>query len=146
MDDYLPLLVVAAGLIGTAGLLAGLAAVVRRRGTAGVAIGAAMAAHDEAFRVTAHESYHEIRAQTARKAPVLSPDGPWAGTEPLPGSATDSEHAVPAAAPASSVGCETADQEGIPPPADTLLVRLFRLRSSTYSSLGLWQPYNVSSG
>ncbi|MFD8645478.1 hypothetical protein ACFV14_34810 [Streptomyces zaomyceticus] len=84
MDDYLPLLVVAAGLAGTAGLLAGLAAAVRRRGTAGMAIGAAMAAHDEAFRVTAHESYHEIRAQTARKAPVLSPDGPWAGAEPLP--------------------------------------------------------------
>ncbi|MGV9691764.1 hypothetical protein ACWDUX_21975 [Streptomyces sp. NPDC003444] len=84
MDDYLPLFVIGAALAGTVGLLARLAVVVRRRGTAGAAIGAAMAAHDEAFRVTAHESYHEIRAQAERKAPVLSPDGPWGGVEPLP--------------------------------------------------------------
>ncbi|KOX21223.1 hypothetical protein ADL06_25950 [Streptomyces sp. NRRL F-6491] len=80
----MPLRVIGAALAGTVGLPARLAVVVRRRGTAGAAIGAATAARDEAFRVTAHESYHEIRAQAERKAPVLSPDGPWGGSAPLP--------------------------------------------------------------
>nr|WP_079145986.1 hypothetical protein [Streptomyces lydicus] len=34
-------------------------------------------AYDEAFRATAHESHHEIRAQAERKAPPPSPDGRW---------------------------------------------------------------------
>lgn len=84
MTDFLPLLVIAGALAGVLGLLARLAVVVRRRGTAGAAITAALAAHDEAFRVTAHESYVEIRAQAERKAPLLSPDAPWTRPTPLP--------------------------------------------------------------
>ncbi|MFI8516966.1 hypothetical protein ACIGEZ_03910 [Streptomyces sp. NPDC085481] len=84
MTDFLPLLVTAAALAGVLGLLTRLAVVVRRRGTAGAAITAAMAAHDEAFRITAHESYVEVQAQAERKAPLLSPDGPWRKRAPLP--------------------------------------------------------------
>ncbi|MFG3345320.1 hypothetical protein ACGF1Z_09670 [Streptomyces sp. NPDC048018] len=83
MTDFLPLLVIAAALAGVLGLLARLAVVVRRRGTAGAAITAALAAHDEAFRITAHESYVEVQAQAGRKAPLLSP-APWAERTPLP--------------------------------------------------------------
>ncbi|MFE5296874.1 hypothetical protein [Streptomyces sp. NPDC056632] len=82
MTDFLPLLVIAAALAGVLGLLARLAVVVRRRGTAGAAITAALAAHDEAFRITAHQSYVEVQAQAERKAPLLSPD-PWAARTPL---------------------------------------------------------------
>ncbi|MEU6980433.1 MULTISPECIES: hypothetical protein [unclassified Streptomyces] len=84
MTDFMPLLVIAAALAGVLGLLARLAVVVRRRGSAGAGIAAALAAHDEAFRVTAHESYVEIQARTERKAPLLSPDGLWTRRTPLP--------------------------------------------------------------
>ncbi|MFE1379087.1 hypothetical protein ACFW6S_09100 [Streptomyces sp. NPDC058740] len=84
MTDILPLLVIAAVIAGILGLLARLAVVVRRRGTAGAALTAALAAHDEAFRITAHEAHVEIQAQADRKAPLLSPDGPWPKRTPLP--------------------------------------------------------------
>ncbi|MFF2776614.1 hypothetical protein ACFVU3_17065 [Streptomyces sp. NPDC058052] len=77
MAAFLPLLVIGASIAGVLALLTRLAVVARRRGGAGAAVAAAMAAHDEAFRVTAHESYVEIQAQATRKAPLLSPDGPW---------------------------------------------------------------------
>ncbi|MFI8965725.1 hypothetical protein ACIGO8_26860 [Streptomyces sp. NPDC053493] len=83
MTDFLPLLVIAAALAGVLGLLARLAVVARRRGTAGAAITAALAAHDEAFRITAHESYVEIRAQAERKTPLVSPDGFRPARRPL---------------------------------------------------------------
>ncbi|MEV5970002.1 hypothetical protein [Streptomyces sp. NPDC051921] len=83
MTDFLPLLVIALALAALLGLLARLAVVVRRRGTAGAAITAAMAAHDEAFRITAHESYVEVRAQAERRAPLLSREGPWTERAPL---------------------------------------------------------------
>lgn len=53
------------------------AVLARRRGTVGSAISAAMASHDEAFRVTAHDSRYEIQTQAQRKTPILSPDGHW---------------------------------------------------------------------
>ncbi|MEU9061145.1 hypothetical protein AB0D13_20395 [Streptomyces sp. NPDC048430] len=77
MSDLLPLLVLAGALAAVMGLFRWLASRVRRRGTAGAAISAALASYDEAFRVTAHDAHHEIRAQAERKAPLLSPDRPW---------------------------------------------------------------------
>ncbi|MEV8227490.1 hypothetical protein AB0P41_15805 [Streptomyces sp. NPDC079167] len=77
MSDLLPLLVLAGALAAVMGLFWWLASRVRRRGTAGAAISAALASYDEAFRVTAHDAHHEIRAQAERKAPLLSPDRPW---------------------------------------------------------------------
>ncbi|MET7644626.1 hypothetical protein ABZS83_13430 [Streptomyces sp. NPDC005426] len=77
MDELLPLLVFAGALAAVMGCFAWLAARVRRRGLAGSAMRAAMASYDEAFRVTAHDSYHELQAQVERQAPMASPDDPW---------------------------------------------------------------------
>ncbi|MFF4102869.1 hypothetical protein [Streptomyces sp. NPDC001903] len=77
MDDLLPLLAVFGGLGAVVLGLAALARRVRARGSAGAAIGAALASWEEAYRVTSHEAYQEVRAQTERQAPALSPDGPW---------------------------------------------------------------------
>ncbi|MET9590578.1 hypothetical protein ABZY45_06345 [Streptomyces sp. NPDC006516] len=77
MNDLLPLLVLAGALALVLGFLRWVMNRVRRRGTAGAAVTAAMAAYDEAFRVTAHDAHHEIRAQAERKAPLLSPGRPW---------------------------------------------------------------------
>jgi len=77
MGGLLPYLVVTGALAAAMGFFAWLARVVRRRGVAGAAVRAAMAAYDEAFHVTAHDSHHEIRAQAERRAPVVSPDDPW---------------------------------------------------------------------
>jgi hypothetical protein len=77
MSALLPFLTVFGCLALVVGFLAWLAARVRGRGMAGAAIGAALAAHDEAFRVTAHDAHHEIRAQAERKAPLMSPDDHW---------------------------------------------------------------------
>ncbi|MEV4430887.1 hypothetical protein ACN9M0_37300 [Streptomyces sp. R-07] len=73
-------LVLVGALAGVMGLFTWLAAHVRRRGGAGAGIAAALAAHDEAFRVTAYESHYEIQAQASRKAPLLSPDDRWTPT------------------------------------------------------------------
>ncbi|MGW6539780.1 hypothetical protein ACWGBV_05170 [Streptomyces sp. NPDC055051] len=93
MAEFLPLLVIGAAIAGVLALLTRLAVVARRRGGAGAAMAAAMAAHDEAFRVTAHESYVEIQAQVTRKAPLLSPDGPW--HSPYPAGPRDGRTAAP---------------------------------------------------
>ncbi|MGQ4485355.1 hypothetical protein LRE75_35310 [Streptomyces sp. 372A] len=77
MASFLPLLICAGALAAVMGSLGRLAVHVRRRGLAGSAMRAALASYDEAFRATAHESYHEIRAQTDRKAPMGSPDDAW---------------------------------------------------------------------
>ncbi|WP_314176772.1 hypothetical protein [Streptomyces winkii] len=73
MGELLPYLVVSGAFAAVIGFFAWLAGVVRRRGLAGGALRDALAAHDEAFRVTAHDSRYEIQAQTERKLPVLSP-------------------------------------------------------------------------
>ncbi|MFE1230763.1 hypothetical protein [Streptomyces sp. NPDC058745] len=83
MRDLVPLLVLAVSVALVMGCFGLLAHHVRRRGTAGAALTAAMAAYDEAFRVTAHESHHEIQAQARRKAPLLSPGLP--GHDGAPG-------------------------------------------------------------
>jgi len=63
--------------LATAAVMAGLALVavrVRRRGTAGPAIGAAMAAYDEAMHSTAHDTFVELREQDDRTRPLPATD------------------------------------------------------------------------
>jgi len=52
--------------------LALLARHLRRRGSTGAALGAAMAAYDEAMHSTAHNTYVEVQAQKDRTSPVES--------------------------------------------------------------------------
>ncbi|SCK49106.1 hypothetical protein [Streptomyces sp. WMMB 322] len=80
MGELLPYLVVAGVLAAVVGFFTWLAAVVRRRGVAGSAVRGALAAHDEAFHVTAHDSAYEIRAQAERKVPVVEPGCGTGGT------------------------------------------------------------------
>ncbi|MEV5612726.1 hypothetical protein [Streptomyces sp. NPDC052225] len=80
MNGLLPLLVVFGGFAAVLVGFVWLARRVRRRGTAGGAVGAALASWEEAFRVTAHEAHVEVQAQARRQAPVLSPDGKWRPT------------------------------------------------------------------
>ncbi|EXU62191.1 hypothetical protein Z951_43055 [Streptomyces sp. PRh5] len=87
MGDVLPYLIVAGVLAALMGFLAWVASLARRRGATGAALRAALASHDEAFRVTAYDSHHEIVAQAERKAPVLSPDGQWTPSHTLAGAA-----------------------------------------------------------
>ncbi|WP_327174782.1 hypothetical protein OG599_05365 [Streptomyces sp. NBC_01335] len=82
MGVLLPLLIVAGCLAAVMGLLGLLAARVRRRGTAGAAIGAALASYEEAFRTTSYAAHQEIRAQADRQAPLPSPDGDRRPTTP----------------------------------------------------------------
>ncbi|MFF0289337.1 hypothetical protein [Streptomyces sp. NPDC005262] len=77
MGEFLPFLVVTGALAAVMGFFTWLASLVRRRGLAGGAVRAAMASYEEAFRVTAHDSHHEIQAQAERKMPVASPGDPW---------------------------------------------------------------------
>jgi hypothetical protein len=82
MDALLPYLVLIGGLATTVGLFTWLALHIRRRGLAGGAMSGALASYEEAFRVTAHESHVELRAQADRTAPLLTPDrhrGGWFG-------------------------------------------------------------------
>ena len=63
--------------VGVAVVMSGLARIavrVRRRGTAGLAIGAAMAAYDEAMNSTAHDSFVELREQDDRTRPLPATD------------------------------------------------------------------------
>lgn len=75
MDALLPQLVLLGYLAAALGFFTWLARLIRRRGTAGAGLAAALASYEEAFRVTSHESHHEIRAQAERKTPADSPDG-----------------------------------------------------------------------
>ncbi|MEU0383626.1 hypothetical protein [Streptomyces chartreusis] len=77
MDEFLSFLILMGGLAAVMGAFAWLASRIRRRGLAGSAMSAALASYEEAFRITAHESHVEIRAQADRKAPFLSPDDHW---------------------------------------------------------------------
>ncbi|WP_059005639.1 hypothetical protein [Streptomyces specialis] len=75
MDAFLALSVFVAVLAVVMGFFTWVASLVRRRGLAGAAIGAAMASYDEAFRPTAHDSHYEIRAEVERRIPIPSPGG-----------------------------------------------------------------------
>lgn len=76
MNALLPLLIVVGCLAVVMSFFGWLALLVRRRGTAGAGITAAMASYDEAFRVTAHDAHHEIQAAAERRLPLPSPDDP----------------------------------------------------------------------
>ncbi|MFB9521367.1 hypothetical protein ACFFTU_15590 [Streptomyces cremeus] len=77
MDAFIPFLMLIGGLATVLGFFTWLASRVRRRGLAGGAMSGALASYEEAFRITAHESHVEIRAQAERKEPILSPDDHW---------------------------------------------------------------------
>jgi hypothetical protein len=81
MGPLVPYLLLVGGVAAVMGVFTWLRVVIRRRGVAGSAVRAALAAYDEAFRVTAHESYHEVRAQAGRRLPIRSRGGrkPGAG-------------------------------------------------------------------
>jgi hypothetical protein len=49
---------------------------IRHSGKAGAAIGAAMAAYDEAMHSTAHDTFVEVEAAKNRPASLHSPDTP----------------------------------------------------------------------
>ena len=69
------LALVVIGVAAVMALLVWLASRARRRGTAGSAIAGAMAAYDEAFHSTAHDTFVEVQAQADRKLPPIpSPD------------------------------------------------------------------------
>ncbi|SDK17497.1 hypothetical protein [Streptomyces indicus] len=63
MAGLLAYALLSAGFAAVLGLCALLARHVRRRGTGGAGVAAAMAAYDEAFRVTAYEAHQGITAQ-----------------------------------------------------------------------------------
>ncbi|MGX1543650.1 hypothetical protein [Streptomyces adustus] len=75
MHVLLPYLATAGCLAVVLGLFTWLARRIRRRGTAGAGLVAALASYEEAFRATSHDSYHEIQAQARRRSPADSPDG-----------------------------------------------------------------------
>jgi hypothetical protein len=77
MGALLPFLVVTACLAVPMAFLALLAVHVRRRGTAGAAVAAALAAYDEALHETAYETHCELQAQKDFQLPVTSPGDPW---------------------------------------------------------------------
>jgi len=77
MGGFLPYLIFIGALAAVMGCFAWLAVLARRRGVAGSAIRAAVAAHDQAWQVSGYQSHLEIRAQAERKAPIESPDRPW---------------------------------------------------------------------
>jgi hypothetical protein len=74
MGAFLSFLVVVGGLAALLGFFVWLASHVRRRGVAGEAVRAALAAYEEGFHGTAHAAHYEIQAQGQRKAPMPSPD------------------------------------------------------------------------
>lgn len=77
MSDVLPLLLMATAMLAVLGACAWMAVHVRRRGAAGSALSAALAAHDEALKVTSYEAHVEMQEQSRRRTPLLSPDRAW---------------------------------------------------------------------
>ncbi|WP_329035726.1 hypothetical protein OIE71_23085 [Streptomyces sp. NBC_01725] len=84
MDALLPPLVIVGCLAVVMAFFGRLASLVKRRGAAGAGITAAMAAYDEAFRVTAHDAHYEIQAQAERQIPLPAPDDPQVAGGSLP--------------------------------------------------------------
>ncbi|WP_326800014.1 hypothetical protein OG946_35375 [Streptomyces sp. NBC_01808] len=77
MGDVVPYLVVFGCLVAVMGFFTWLKGVVRRRGLAGSAVQSALAACEEAIRITSHDSHHEVRAAADRRAPVAAPGDPF---------------------------------------------------------------------
>jgi hypothetical protein len=74
MTDVLPPLMIIGGLFAILGGLVAMSLHVRRRGLAGAAMRAAMAAYSEAFQATAHQAHAEIQTQNRRVVARPSPD------------------------------------------------------------------------
>ena len=72
MSDLLMAVIVVAALALVLAGLTLLALWIRRRGKAGPAIGAAMAAYDEAMHSTAHDTFVEVQAQRDRTVPITA--------------------------------------------------------------------------
>lgn len=104
MDDVLPLPVFAVCLAVIMGFFTCLAARVRRRGTAGAAVRAAMGSCDEALCVTAHDSHHEIRTPTERPAPAVTPTALHPRTPPPRPRGDDTDAALGETAPQQRPG------------------------------------------
>jgi hypothetical protein len=78
----------ALAIVGVAVLMAALTVLavrLRRSGRAGAAIGAAMAAYDEAMHSTAHDTFVEVRAQDERRIPDQAAGDPPAARRPAAG-------------------------------------------------------------
>ncbi len=73
MTDLLLGTIVTAGVAAVLVALVLLARLVRRSGRTGPAIGAAMAAYDEAVHVTAHDAFVELQDQRERPAARATP-------------------------------------------------------------------------
>jgi hypothetical protein len=76
MVDVVMTLSVIAGIAVVVVALVFVAIRVRRRGTAGPAISAAMAAYDEAMHSSAHDTFVEVQAQRDRKIAIPAPADP----------------------------------------------------------------------
>jgi hypothetical protein len=89
-DLSVGLLVVAAVALVMVGL-AFLAIRVRRNGSAGPAVGAVMAAYDEAMHSTAYDTFVELQAQEDRTIPMPAPDHPVTRTRRSVDGVTDED-------------------------------------------------------
>ena len=74
MPELLGVVAVTGGIAAVLASLIALAARARRRGASGAGIAGAMAAYDEAFHGTAHDTYVEVQAQADRTVPIPAPD------------------------------------------------------------------------
>jgi hypothetical protein len=76
MGNVVPPLIIVAGMGAVMGGFAWLARLVRRRGLAGNAMRAAMAAYEQGWHVSGYEAYEELRVQADRTVPIPVPDDP----------------------------------------------------------------------
>ncbi len=76
MGDVVPYPVLCGCLLAVTGFFTWVKRVIRRRGAAGSAMRGALAAYEEAMRVTAHESHHEVRVAADRRAEAGGPGDP----------------------------------------------------------------------
>ncbi|MDY7528850.1 MULTISPECIES: hypothetical protein [unclassified Cryobacterium] len=74
MPELLSAVAVIGGIAAVLASLIALAARARRRGATGAGVAGAMAAYDEAFHGTAHDTYVEVQAQADRTVPIPAPD------------------------------------------------------------------------
>jgi hypothetical protein len=73
MDGVVPVLVVITCLAAVMGVFTWLARLVRRRGLAGTALRAAMAAYEAGWHVSGYEAHQELRVQAGRRESTPAP-------------------------------------------------------------------------
>ena len=74
MADVLAGIAVVGCLLGLMAAIGALAVRARRRGATASALGAAMAAYDEAMHTTAYATFVEMRSQDERTSPAATPE------------------------------------------------------------------------